>query len=224
MTSAAPAWWRRRRRTSATSWSWSIRPTIRRFSTTRAAGGPDPRLPLRVDAQGLCAYAKYDATIALTLEAVEPAGGAMTRRPAATTHGERRPLRYGENPHQNAFWQMRRPGSARLAVQQGKELGTRTARPRRGPCASPSSSPSPRCRHQAHQPVRSGDRRFGRPRPTCGPARPIAVGLRRHRRAEPAGRCDAARALTSTFIEAASRPRSKRGEGNSGRQGQHAGS
>jgi phosphoribosylaminoimidazolecarboxamide formyltransferase/IMP cyclohydrolase len=67
--------------------------------------------------------AQYDAMIAMAMQLVDPAGGAMIRRPVPRGHGERRSLRYGENPHQKAVWQilpseMREPWQ----VHQGKEL------------------------------------------------------------------------------------------------------
>ena len=61
----------------------------------------------------------YDSTIASTLTTVDAAGGRMIRRPAGGP-AERRALRYGENPHQEAFWE---PGQgAGWQVHQGKEL------------------------------------------------------------------------------------------------------
>jgi phosphoribosylaminoimidazolecarboxamide formyltransferase/IMP cyclohydrolase len=67
--------------------------------------------------------AQYDSTIAMTLNMVEVAGGAMVRRPFPGRDGERRPLRYGENPHQKAYWQQL-PDELGLSwhVHQGKEL------------------------------------------------------------------------------------------------------
>ena len=67
--------------------------------------------------------ARYDLTIATNLKLVDLAGGAMSRRAMPKTHGERRDLRYGENPHQKATWQsmpqeLRQPWT----VHQGKEL------------------------------------------------------------------------------------------------------
>jgi phosphoribosylaminoimidazolecarboxamide formyltransferase / IMP cyclohydrolase len=67
--------------------------------------------------------ATYDATIAMTMKFVEPGGEAFTRRAMPTHHGERKELRYGENPHQKAYWQI--PPAELLPpwqVHQGKEL------------------------------------------------------------------------------------------------------
>jgi phosphoribosylaminoimidazolecarboxamide formyltransferase/IMP cyclohydrolase len=110
-------------------------------------GGPTLDFRFELMRKAFAHTAQYDTTIAMTLETVAPAGGAMTRRPAfakamagqaapeprtpnaepgspgPTNHGERRPLRYGENPHQKAFWQMVPPEvRAPWQVHQGKEL------------------------------------------------------------------------------------------------------
>jgi phosphoribosylaminoimidazolecarboxamide formyltransferase / IMP cyclohydrolase len=64
--------------------------------------------------------ADYDATIAEAMALVEVNGGAMRRTALAATTAERRPLRYGENPHQPAFWEL--TSANRWQVHQGKEL------------------------------------------------------------------------------------------------------
>ena len=65
----------------------------------------------------------YDMTIAMTLAHVDFAGGAMRRQVVPKNHGEARPLRYGENPHQQAFWQTLPAELGRAwDVHQGKEL------------------------------------------------------------------------------------------------------
>ena len=67
--------------------------------------------------------AQYDGMIAFTLKMVDPAGGAMARRPLPKGHGERKDLRYGENPHQKAMWQVPpQELTAPWTVHQGKEL------------------------------------------------------------------------------------------------------
>jgi phosphoribosylaminoimidazolecarboxamide formyltransferase/IMP cyclohydrolase len=67
--------------------------------------------------------AQYDGMIAFTLKMVDPAGGAMARRPMPKHHGERKDLRYGENPHQKAIWQVPPAElTAPWTVHQGKEL------------------------------------------------------------------------------------------------------
>jgi phosphoribosylaminoimidazolecarboxamide formyltransferase/IMP cyclohydrolase len=65
----------------------------------------------------------YDMTIATAMGMVDVAGDALTRRAVPATHGERRELRYGENPHQKAFWQPVPESMGRAwQVHQGKEL------------------------------------------------------------------------------------------------------
>src|SRR5687767_11449120 len=67
--------------------------------------------------------ALYDATIASTMAMVTVEGDAMTRKALPQTHGERRTLRYGENPHQKGYWQTLPEESGRgWTVHQGKEL------------------------------------------------------------------------------------------------------
>ena len=62
-------------------------------------------------------------TIATTLLTVDVDDGAMTRRAPPKTHGDRRALRYGENPHQEAYWQVIPEAMGRTwQVHQGKEL------------------------------------------------------------------------------------------------------
>jgi phosphoribosylaminoimidazolecarboxamide formyltransferase/IMP cyclohydrolase len=67
---------------------------------------------------------QYDGMIAMTMMHVDPGGGAMRRKPVkpAQMHGQQRTLRYGENPHQKATWTSM-PGEGRAwQVHQGKEL------------------------------------------------------------------------------------------------------
>jgi phosphoribosylaminoimidazolecarboxamide formyltransferase / IMP cyclohydrolase len=67
--------------------------------------------------------AQYDGMIAFTLKMVDPAGGAMSRVPLPKNHGERKELRYGENPHQKASWQIPpQELTPPWQVHQGKEL------------------------------------------------------------------------------------------------------
>ena len=67
--------------------------------------------------------AQYDGMIAMTMQNVDPAGGAMTRQPVVRRHPEPRPLRYGENPHQKGQWVPLPEEMGRgWAVHQGKEL------------------------------------------------------------------------------------------------------
>jgi phosphoribosylaminoimidazolecarboxamide formyltransferase/IMP cyclohydrolase len=86
-------------------------------------GGPTLDFRFELMRKAFDHTARYDATIAMTLKTVDAAGGAMTRRPMPASHGESRPLRYGENPHQKASWQIP-PADVRASwqVHQGKEL------------------------------------------------------------------------------------------------------
>ena len=87
------------------------------------AGGPSLEFRFDLMRKAFQHTAQYDGMIAMTLGAVDVAGGAMTRRPVPATHGERKALRYGENPHQKGYWQV---PPAELGepwqVHQGKEL------------------------------------------------------------------------------------------------------
>ena len=70
---------------------------------------------------------QYDGMIAMTMAHVDVAGGAMARRastrPTSTPHGGPKALRYGENPHQTAWWIQFPPDAERSwKVHQGKEL------------------------------------------------------------------------------------------------------
>lgn len=84
-------------------------------------GGPS--LPFRFELmrKAFRHTAQYDTTIADAMSLVEVTGSTMQR--TALTPAERRPLRYGENPHQQASWELPRPGQGgRWDVHQGKEL------------------------------------------------------------------------------------------------------
>ena len=85
-------------------------------------GGPPFDFRFELMRKAFAHTAQYDMTIAVTMQAVEVDGGAMSRRPLDLQHG-RRDLRYGENPHQKAVW-LSAPQSfgARWQVHQGKEL------------------------------------------------------------------------------------------------------
>ncbi len=67
--------------------------------------------------------AQYDGMIAFTMKCVEVSDGTIARHPMPKSQGERRELRYGENPHQKAYWQLPPPELAPpWTVHQGKEL------------------------------------------------------------------------------------------------------
>ena len=89
----------------------------------RRAGGPSIEFRFELMKKAFAHTATYDRTIARAMDLVDPSGGAMTRRAEPPAAGERRPLRYGENPHQKATWLLPPPGSdPQWQVHQGKEL------------------------------------------------------------------------------------------------------
>jgi phosphoribosylaminoimidazolecarboxamide formyltransferase/IMP cyclohydrolase len=97
-------------------------------------GGPSMEFRLGLMRKAFQHTATYDTTIATTMEMVDAAGGTMARRSqprperaprveGPTTHGTRRALRYGENPHQKAYWQEIPESMGRAwQIHQGKEL------------------------------------------------------------------------------------------------------
>jgi phosphoribosylaminoimidazolecarboxamide formyltransferase/IMP cyclohydrolase len=87
-------------------------------------GGPSLEFRFELMRKAFTHTAQYDGMIAVTMAHVEPAGGAMTRRPPHTPqHPQPRPLRYGENPHQAGFWTPYPESEGRgWTVHQGKEL------------------------------------------------------------------------------------------------------
>ncbi|MBA3886905.1 MAG: bifunctional phosphoribosylaminoimidazolecarboxamide formyltransferase/IMP cyclohydrolase [Acidobacteria bacterium] len=89
----------------------------------RRAGGPTPDFRLSLMQKAFAHTAAYDATIATTMTLVAAEDGRFRRQPVAFSHGEHRNLRYGENPHQKAQWQI--PPVETMPswqVHQGKEL------------------------------------------------------------------------------------------------------
>jgi phosphoribosylaminoimidazolecarboxamide formyltransferase/IMP cyclohydrolase len=86
-------------------------------------GGPSLDFRFELMRKAFAHTGAYDSTIALTMNLVEVDGGAMTRRPAPTSHPAPKPLRYGENPHQQASWMPAdAPALTPWHVHQGKEL------------------------------------------------------------------------------------------------------
>jgi phosphoribosylaminoimidazolecarboxamide formyltransferase/IMP cyclohydrolase len=86
-------------------------------------GGPTIEFRLSLMQTAFEHTAHYDAMIAATMRMVKTDGGAVTRGATPKTHGERRALRYGENPHQKAFWQLPPVElTAPWQVHQGKDL------------------------------------------------------------------------------------------------------
>jgi phosphoribosylaminoimidazolecarboxamide formyltransferase/IMP cyclohydrolase len=85
-------------------------------------GGPSLEFRFDLMKKAFAHTCGYDGMIAAAMRLVDPAGGAMTRRPLPAGHGERRVLRYGENPHQKATWQIPPTSGESWQVHQGKEL------------------------------------------------------------------------------------------------------
>jgi phosphoribosylaminoimidazolecarboxamide formyltransferase/IMP cyclohydrolase len=89
----------------------------------RREGGPEPAFRFELMQKAFKHTGVYDMTIAMTMALVDFADGAMARKTMPQDHGERRQLRYGENPHQQGFWQVAAPElGRRWEVHQGKEL------------------------------------------------------------------------------------------------------
>ena len=108
-----------------------------------------------------------------------------------------RDLRYGENPHQRAAWYSgglsgRRLRSIRLQPDDDSPgQGTVVHEPARPGCRGTNGPRVRRAsgrRREAHESVRGRDRQLGGGRVRAGARRRLVVGLRRHRRPEPADR------------------------------------
>jgi phosphoribosylaminoimidazolecarboxamide formyltransferase/IMP cyclohydrolase len=85
--------------------------------------GPSLEFRLELMRKAFQHTAAYDMTIATTMQMVDAAGGKITRRGEPSAHGDRLTLRYGENPHQKAYWQAIPESMGRAwRVHQGKEL------------------------------------------------------------------------------------------------------
>jgi phosphoribosylaminoimidazolecarboxamide formyltransferase/IMP cyclohydrolase len=67
--------------------------------------------------------AMFDGIVTMAMRSVTLKDGVFTRKPLSISHGARRDLRYGENPHQKAHW-MQPPENCGppWEVHQGKEL------------------------------------------------------------------------------------------------------
>ena len=164
------------------------------------AGGPDRKLRFELARKAFAHTAAYDATIAAALDAVDTGGPAFARAPftlsgvvpdqLSVQAPKVRELRYGENPHQRAAlytdgaWGF---GAGARAAGQGAVVHE-PARSRRGGPAGDGVQRAGGGGPQAHQSVRRGER--------AEPARGLregagggrAVGVRRHRGAQPAAR------------------------------------
>jgi phosphoribosylaminoimidazolecarboxamide formyltransferase/IMP cyclohydrolase len=86
-------------------------------------GGPSLEFRFELMKKAFTHTGQYDGMIAGTLALVDSTGGAMTRKPRrVSAHPEARPLRYGENPHQQAHWDPLPEDMGSWRVHQGKEL------------------------------------------------------------------------------------------------------
>jgi phosphoribosylaminoimidazolecarboxamide formyltransferase/IMP cyclohydrolase len=88
------------------------------------SGGPSLEFRFELMRKAFSHTAHYDGMIAATMLTVDAANGVMIRRSVLpNNHGERKALRYGENPHQKAYWQTLPAEMGRAwQVHQGKEL------------------------------------------------------------------------------------------------------
>jgi phosphoribosylaminoimidazolecarboxamide formyltransferase / IMP cyclohydrolase len=88
-------------------------------------GGPSLEFKFELMKKAFAHTAEFDALIANTLDTITCAGVMFTRDAAPAHHvptPETRPLRYGENPHQKARWEPLPAGYGDWQVHQGKEL------------------------------------------------------------------------------------------------------
>lgn len=88
-------------------------------------GGPSLQFRFDLMRKAFLHTAQYDGMISVTMQHVDVAEAAMTRRPVKVLdrHPEPKPLRYGENPHQKAQWIPLPAETGRgWRVHQGKEL------------------------------------------------------------------------------------------------------
>ncbi|MGH9373939.1 MAG: bifunctional phosphoribosylaminoimidazolecarboxamide formyltransferase/IMP cyclohydrolase [Vicinamibacterales bacterium] len=96
---------------------------LRLVDELSATGGPSLEFRFNLMRKAFQHTAQYDLTIATTMMTVDPTDGAMARTAMPASHGERRALRYGENPHQTAYWIVPPEELGRTwQVHQGKEL------------------------------------------------------------------------------------------------------
>jgi len=86
-------------------------------------GGPDLEFRFELMKKAFAHTGMYDGMIAVTLQTVDVAGGAMRRSPLPLRHPTPKDLRYGENPHQKASWTPNQaPFLPAWDVHQGKEM------------------------------------------------------------------------------------------------------
>jgi phosphoribosylaminoimidazolecarboxamide formyltransferase/IMP cyclohydrolase len=85
-------------------------------------GGPTLGFRFELMRKAFAHTGEYDTMIATTMGAVTVEGDAFTRTAASNGGREVRDLRYGENPHQKASWELPGPFQPQWRVHQGKEL------------------------------------------------------------------------------------------------------
>jgi phosphoribosylaminoimidazolecarboxamide formyltransferase/IMP cyclohydrolase len=91
------------------------------------AGGPSLEFRFGLMRKAFAHTAEFDALIAQTLEGIQCRGTDLVRgggsiSTSRSAEAGARPLRYGENPHQQAEWGPLPPGTGEWQVHQGKEL------------------------------------------------------------------------------------------------------
>jgi phosphoribosylaminoimidazolecarboxamide formyltransferase/IMP cyclohydrolase len=84
------------------------------------AGGPSLEFKFELMKKAFAHTAEFDALIAQTLETITCKGSEFTRGAPSAHDAGSTPLRYGENPHQRAWWTPPRHGA--WQVHQGKGL------------------------------------------------------------------------------------------------------
>ncbi len=103
--------------------------------------------------------AMFDGIVAMAMRSVTLKDGVFTRTPLPTSHGARRDLRYGENPHQKAYW-MQPPANAGAPWEVPPGQGALLHEPPRSGCGGTDRAGVHRAcgrRHQAHESLRSCD-------------------------------------------------------------------
>ena len=189
----------------------------------RRAGRAVAGAPLRAGAEGVRAHGRLrhghrertrGAWPCTTASACASPSATRCRRGCSSRRAKLRTLRYGENPHQPAAWYVPADVAAAdlPAVLQGKELSFTNLLDVDAACAHRDGvRRAGGGRHQAHEPVRRGDRAPRSPTPTCGRATPT--------RSRPSAASSAATArstrrrrtaIASTFIEAVIAPVDRR--------------
>jgi phosphoribosylaminoimidazolecarboxamide formyltransferase/IMP cyclohydrolase len=89
----------------------------------RAGSGPSLAFRFELMRKAFAHTAAFDAMVYTTMSGITVKDGGFVRGPSIGSHGGRRDLRYGENPHQKASWVLPADGKTTpWQVHQGKEL------------------------------------------------------------------------------------------------------